>query len=516
MLTLTNPSNTASVTRTLACGSAANGTPAPNPSPTPNIPIVTPTALLFHWPGSQQQQFVATEWGYTHWFASQSGFECGNGVAAYPDVLPSPYTAAYSASEAALAPSPPLNTPYSYPNSNGASMNDAPASFPLQPQGAGLCEASVEDDYEQNASVAVVTMGWLTATYAVTSVTHSSGTLNVPASALPKAGSSATISLAKTFDVSPLAPRVLFTGNTADACGQDLTVTASGGTTPSTPSSTPATASVVLTVNALPPSALSCAGTIYNRYSDPTAPSDTTSQAGEGIAFTTSLSPSTGPLTTLSEIAFPGTKCAYAQLYLQTGVLDANAPNSTDGANSTDSNGCVTNSTVKLWATETGYTGSFTAVPGTCASNLTFAPNPWSVGSTSVIGSEAPTTGCAFQVESSDQTVANSEAKTVTAIVNSCNTEPMTVVLGTSCEVSIPQSQGDPPDCTPGGSGGEEITVATSYDPNPMLGTLAAVPGSSGVYYWTRTSAGTQTITVTVVELSCKSLHRESSTYTLE
>ncbi len=513
-LTLTNPQGNATTTRTLACRVSLSGTPAPNPSPTPNVPIVTPSTLLFHWPEDEQQQFVATEWGYTHWFASASGFACGNGIAAFPNVLPSPYSAAYSPSEALLPPPPPPNTPFSYPNSNGGSMNDAPASFPLQPQSAGLCTAAVQDDGGQNASTAVIVMGWLTATYASTSATHASGSLAIPANALPKAGSSVTIALAKSFDATALAPRVAFTGSNASACAADLALTASNGTTPSTPSSTPATASVTLTVTALPPSALSCAGVIYNHYADANAPSDAVSEAGEGVAFTTSLSPAEGPLTVWPVgVVYPvsgqtlDAGCS-AVAYKNASLTQIDASDSTYASlgAGTDANGCYSGVVV---VSETGYGGAFALTPA-CGNSLVLGIwSPTDVGPTADIemsGGVTPVASCAVSVSSSDQTIVNGGARNVEVAVDSCSSSGGTVTTGTGCEFTMPVSWGDPPDCAPGGAQGTLVTVAVIESPDPMLGTIAQISnnGVTGTYVWTRTAPGTQTISWTEIETTCR------------
>jgi prepilin-type N-terminal cleavage/methylation domain-containing protein len=315
LITLTNPQGTASATRALPCRSVLPQGTLPAVSPTPNVPIVTPTALLFHWPTDGQQQFVATEWGYTHWFASGTGFSCGNQIAQFPNVLPSPFSAPANPQELELAPAPPPQTPYSYPNSNGASMNDAPALFLLQPLGDGECLASVEDEYGQSASAPVVVMGWLTAGYGGQSATHATGSIALPSSALGAAGSSATISVAKSFDAAPLSPQLAFVGGNAAACALDLSPTPAGGVTPATPSNAPATASLTLTVNALPPAALSCSAILFNHYSGANAPSDAASESGEGVPVTIALAapptPTPAPTST-PERCVAGSTCGVA------------------------------------------------------------------------------------------------------------------------------------------------------------------------------------------------------------
>jgi len=502
LLTFTNPRSGVSSTRSLACRVALSVPGGPNPSPTPNVPLVTPPALLFHWPQGEREQFVATEWGYVHWFAAP-GFTCGNGVAAFPDVLPSPYSPAYSPAEAARSPSPPPAVPYSYPNANGASTNDAPATFPLQPQSAGLCSASVRDAYGQSASTSVAVMGWLTAAYGSAQATHANGAIAIPASALPRAGSSVTISLTKTFDAASLAPRIAFTGSSAAACTSDLAVVTAPGTAPATPSPTPATAAIALTVTLVPPSALDCTGIIYNHYADPRAPSDSVSESSEGVAFTASLAPATGPLSTLGKIVFwmsPGNggACSYAQLYLRNGSLDTNAPNHTDASNATDANGCVTDHMVRLWATESNYTGAFSLSPGTCSGKVSFDPLNWPFNGDATATPAGATPGCAFAVASADQTIRNAGAQTVDAVVDSCQGSSMTVAIGTGCTVTIPNAGTTGSlDCTGGGSGGSETDTSVTW--NPPLPALGTFDGT----VWTRTEPGTQTVSWVSVTIAC-------------
>ncbi len=266
-------------TRTLACASSVSTPPEiPNPSPTPNVPLVTPSLLQYHWPADAQQSFVATEWGYAHWFVTTRGFACGAGTATYPNVLPSPYSPAYSRAEADASPSPPPVTPFSYPNSDGGSTNDAPARFPLDPATEGLCAAEVADDYAQTAHADVQVMGWLTATYAARPFTHrSKPVLALPSTAFPKEGASVTLALSKTYDAESLQPRVAFDA----ACSPYVTFSAQSGKTPKVPAPAPATAGVTLTLVTMPGSRIECGGIVYDQYRG--------SQAGEGIAFNATI-----------------------------------------------------------------------------------------------------------------------------------------------------------------------------------------------------------------------------------
>ncbi len=521
LLTFSVPQSHASQTRVLSCRSSTNDTAPSVTSPTPNVPLVTPTTLVFHWPSDAQQRLAATEWGYTHWFASGNGFSCGNGVAVFPNVLPSPFSAPAFANEGLAVPTPPPDTPFSYPNSGGESMNDAPAMFPLQPEAAGLCSTVLVDAFGQHATAAVAVMGWLTAAYDTQSATHAAGTITIPARALPSAGSNVTLALAKAYDGAPLSPRVAFTGTNAQVCAADLRAEASGGTTPATLSPAPATASVTLTVNVLPPSELACSGVVYNHYDDATAPSDAAAELGEGVPFAISLAPAGSPLSTLGAIVFwlapgAGGVCSYAQLYLQDGSLDASAPNVTDAVNHTDAHGCTTNQTVNLWASEAHYAGDFSLDLGSCGSALRASASRWAVDDAITLQSAAAISECAMQVQSSDQTVSNGGAKSLHVIVNSCQGTTMTVGIGSGCLFMMPISSGDPPDCTPGGSGGEMVAVTVTSNPDPMLGTLATVnsDGTQDTYLWTRTQPGVQTISYDEVVTLCGRITKSQETYT--
>ena len=261
----------------LPCASSIAATAPPDPSPTPNALLVTPGQLHYHWPADVRQTFVATEWGYTHWFAA-SGFACGANVAVFPNVLPSPYSPPYDAREGAATPPPPPRAPYSYPNSGGQSMNDAPAPFPLDPVREGLCTATIADDFGQPARVAVQVMGWLTAAYGGNAYTHRSRrALTLPSSTFPHKGASVTIALSKTYDAEPLHGLVAFD----DACSPYLSFASAPGKTPPSPAPTPATAAVTLTLVTLPASKTQCGGVIYDQYAR--------SLDGEGIAFNATL-----------------------------------------------------------------------------------------------------------------------------------------------------------------------------------------------------------------------------------
>ena len=273
VLTFTSPQNVTAVRR-LACPSSVRGPAIPNPSPTPNAPLATPAALIYRWPSDAEQTFVATEWGYAHWFATTARFACGNGIAIFPDVLPAPYSPPYEPAEGAASPAPPPQTPYSYPNSHGGSTNDAPAPFRLDPAAEGLCTATVADDYGQTARVAVQVMGWLSAAYRGSVFIHlANRVLAFPPSTFSRKGASATVELSKTYDTEPLQPHALVD----PLCAPYLAFSGLPERTPASPSSEPATANLTLTLVSLPGSPVACKGIIYDQYAG--------SEAGEGIAF---------------------------------------------------------------------------------------------------------------------------------------------------------------------------------------------------------------------------------------
>ena len=76
-------------TRVLPCGATAFGSPIPLATESPAPLLLTPNALVFHWPSAPLQTFVATEWGYPRWFAA-GAFACGSNVARFPQSNPAP------------------------------------------------------------------------------------------------------------------------------------------------------------------------------------------------------------------------------------------------------------------------------------------------------------------------------------------------------------------------------------------------------------------------------------------
>gem|GEM_PF-1378208 len=291
--------NGATETRSIPCPAAANVTGAgPQPSMTPNPPTLAPHALLFRWPTAAPGSFSIAEFGYRRWFAAvggaMAGFACrsqSGAVVVFPTTPP--YSGPQSAADALSAPAPPSNAPYAFAASSSSApgaMDDAPASFPVQPVGAGLCSIPLVDAFGQGSDpwgnplvVAVQVMGWLTLTDGGSSATSQTAPLS--AGSLSQ-GQSLTITASKTFDDDPAG--ITFTGlswNPA-SCGSALTFTASGNNTAGNGPTGTATHAFVITDQTPPASALTCTGTLTDQYGEPTV-SFTTNVAAGISAFLT-------------------------------------------------------------------------------------------------------------------------------------------------------------------------------------------------------------------------------------
>jgi prepilin-type N-terminal cleavage/methylation domain-containing protein len=534
VLTFTGPQG-ATATRALPCTPSASDAPSgpsmPNPSPTPNVPLLTPTSLIYHWPADAEQTFVATEWGYTHWFASTTGFECGAGVATYPNVLPKPYSPPYTKAEGDAAPSPPPQEPFSYPNSGGASMNDAPATFQLDPGAAGLCTPAVSDDYDQVAQTSVVVMGWLTAAYKGKAYTHlTAPSLVLPASTLAKKGATVTLPLSKTYDDEALQLAVTLDA----ACSPYVTADAEAGTTPAKPSARAATASITLSLVTMPKSKIDCGGVIYDQYPG--------SQLGEGVPFNVTIVPeeplsawppaeqvasnggsigtvaydANDPIDWLNRLAGGGAAIAaqpcYARAFQGTNFTNA-IPNYTlDDANGnilvqTDSAGCILDKTGTpinggAVATEPGFTGNFAYDSQTCGSYLQYFANwlplhagngpggemiPFSGGSTTP-------TYCTMELVGDTRSSPLQTPAPIAVQVDGCMAAGGTVPVGGSCTFVLSKS-GDPPTCPDPGTtvDGTDYGLIAQFDAAAgSYGTLKS--NGNGSYTFTRTSAGFQIV----------------------
>ena len=366
----------------------------------------------------------------------------------------------------------------------------------------------------QNATTSVVVMGWLSASYGTETATHSSAALTLPASVLPRAGSTVTIVVSKTFDTMVLQPGIAFTGSTASNCSADLAVSASSGTTPGTPSAAPATASLMLAVAAVPPVSLAYSGVIYNHYTDRNAPSDAASQAGEDIAFSATIGAPASPLA-----AWPagvvyaasgqsiGTDCR-AIAYNDAALTKVDANDSTYGSlgAATDASGCYDGAIV---ASESNYAGSFSATSRDCHASVTigsWSPLGTPVWALQMAGGSPPIARC-IRVSSSDENVADGGARSVSIAVNACSGSAAIVSVGSGCEFPV-ISGPNPRDCVFGGY--EGIFYQANVTQTPTLGTFTVVTATGGgggprtyTYLWKRTQPGTATTAVTGNETIC-------------
>lgn len=249
VLTFTSPQG-ATATRTFACNTMVAGSAAADPTPTPNAPHVSPTYLLAHdTTDSGPLRFKAAEYGYYHWYASTtSGAPCqtiasDTGAAPAAFASPWPYAAASPASESAASPAPPQFAPYTWP---AGDPNDPPAWFALSPvlHNGGMCTVTVADDYGQSGAVTVQVMGDLTASTNTATLTVGKGTQ--------------TIGFSKTFDSEKL---LLSAGG---PCLGIVSVAIAAGSYPSSPSHTPATASVTIS----PVAAGTCTLVVQDQYGE--------------------------------------------------------------------------------------------------------------------------------------------------------------------------------------------------------------------------------------------------------
>ncbi len=290
--------NGAMVTRAIPCPAAPNATvAAPQPSMTPNPPTVAPHALLFHWPSAPEEWFAIAEFGYRRWFAATGGamrgFACVDGgaaVVAFPSVPP--YSGPQSAADAQSSPAPP-NAPYAYAVATSTApgaMDDAPAHFPVRPVGAGLCSVPLVDAFAQHADpwgnplvVTMQVMGWLTLSQGSRSATSQSAPL--AAGSLAR-GQSLTIAASKRFDNDPAG--IVFSGVSWNhaSCGNALTFTTSNNNTAGVGATGTATHGFLIADNNAPASALTCTGSVSDRYGEP-AVAFTVNVAAGSSAFLT-------------------------------------------------------------------------------------------------------------------------------------------------------------------------------------------------------------------------------------
>lgn len=249
LLTFTSPQG-ATETRQLDCaGVAVGASGAPNPTPTPEVPRISPTALVAHWTSDRNGalKFRVAEFGYRHWYAK--GDAACDAVAhfATPNAPSLQYAPPSDPNEAALPPPPPANTPYTYPDTS-MNPNQPIAPFELWPIPGqpGSCTMAVVDDYGQALHASVQVMGDLTPDK--TSLTFAAP--NAPAQ---------TIVFSKTWDSDALKL------DAGGDCSRVITWSKGPIATPPLPGTTPATAQLVVA----PQSAQSCVLMVGDQYGEP-------------------------------------------------------------------------------------------------------------------------------------------------------------------------------------------------------------------------------------------------------
>jgi prepilin-type N-terminal cleavage/methylation domain-containing protein len=484
-LVLTFTSAHASQTRTLSCRALVLGPPQPIGTMPPAPVVLTPKSLVFFWPSAAQQHFVATEWGYTRWFAGES-FACGVGVAQFPQDAPAPpYTAPHSPQDASADPQPPGGVPYSFANAPD-SMEDAPAWFYLSPQAAGLCSVTIADAFAQRATLPVEVMGWLTLEYGGNTATSQTAPLVVGA-ALKNAGDAVSIAVSKTFDGEAIAANV-----TIDSpCTQYVRAGSAPGVVSGSGSSATQNATVTLSVTQpySGQSALQCRGTLGDQYGEP------------AVAFTFAVQPAISRLTVwpvavmfpaagqaLAAVgAFHACKPDQARAYLDTMFL------SPDGSGPTGGTGCLTTTAI-VKTSEQGFAGTFRVDGAACAGSNVVTPTTWTPNSNGpgadwlgVVPAGSAGT-CSFTI--ADGASQNAQAANVVAeVVPACSQ------INQSC--TFGQTNTDDSFCDPGGGGAGGSShsfsaLLTSPQPPVVYGTLTT--DGDGIWTFTRTAPGPVTI----------------------
>ena len=476
-------------TRTLQCAVSVAGTAAPNPSPTPNVPVVSPTQLVAHWTSDDNAlRFVAAEFGYTHWFASNTGNACGT-AAVYNGGWP--YSAAADPAETAIAPAPP-SAPYSWPNASD--MNDAPAAFAMSPiRGSpGLCAVDIVDDYGQHAGASVQVMGDLGSS-------PSSLTFAAPTSAAQN------IMLSKSFDSEPIALK------TTDNCAGIATYAQGTASTPPSPSAVPAQSALTVT----PRAGGQCDIRIGDQYGEPYIDVPVTvhysalavwpqyvvyGQSGANVAMGPT-NPSASRASTLvaktinaffgGAIANAADNCPAMAVKSDMQTPDTAPPawvnQSTIGyyTKTAASPGCFNGD---ITANETGFAGKFSPLAGTCGGSVSLGSwVPSQFGPAAAISSAGtnPTSGCTFTLS---DTNTSPQSQNVNAVV----TDLAQCAMGASCKVGVDYE--DDTICAANDSAGDVETTTGKLTIGSSLGTVWT---DGSTFWFTRTAYGTATALLT-------------------
>jgi len=507
-LSLTFSSAHGSQTRVLACGARAFGSPLPLATESPAPILLTPKALVFYWPTAPAQTFVATEWGYTRWFAADA-FGCGSNVAQLPQNDPAPpYSPPHSPEDASSDPLAPAGLPVSYADAPD-SMQDAPARFPLSPVSAGVCATEIADAFGQKATMRVHVMGRLTATPSSISWASTDG-------------SPQTVSLSKTYDHDKLSPTL-----TASTCSGIATAAINGTALQAANiDSTPTIRNVTITpvqnngVNV----GGSCAFTFASQYAGEPPVTVSINVAAGSVAIAVSPIAVQYPVSGGTLTAFAPHRGmrhdagAWFNLLLGGGIaVAANVPCQPGQARafldtamtapdeSFGQTGCYDGHIV---ASEPGYVtpSAFhinTNVAGGCM-GAQIAPGSWSPNAsgqpasaggqvTLSIVPQAPTAGCVLEITDDTGHVASHYGDVTVAVVG-CTGTSGTLPTGDSCtpDALPPDDNGNPESCDP--TLGLQGTPSTHYFYSlgqgkfPVNSNAWATLGGGGV---TRTAPGT-------------------------
>jgi prepilin-type N-terminal cleavage/methylation domain-containing protein len=510
----------ATQTRILPCRASLASTPSPLSSMAPSAIVLTPKSLTYYWPAAEQQHFVATEWGYTRWFAA-SEWSCGSGVAAFPASAPAPpYSAAYSPADANAVPLAPSTLPYSFANSP-ESMEDAPAWFYLTPQAGGLCSVTIGDASAQSASLPVQVMGALTAS--PTSLSWSD----------PTQTGAQTVSLGKTYDGEALVGSI-----GTNSCSGIVTLTWGAVGTPSSPSATPSTQTLnvtpVLNKNGLDVGG-GCSFMVISQYPGEPGVTIDVNVRGQmqtwpaavqypqpGQALTSyerrRRADVVGTINTLLGGAIADAASApcptnYARAFTDAAMSQPDASDATWQTTfgiSTDANGCFNPATASMIAFEpSGQSETFSDSASSCQYTLSatgwipYSATGTQAGLTVIPGSASGTCSVSFSDGSAAPVSKNYGLVVAQVVGNGACSDGMTLSIGASCTFSLPAGQTSLY-CESDGSyvteGGSNTSYAATTTTGGSDGTLASADGMS--YTFTRTGTGTVVIAETLTTIT--------------
>ncbi len=463
--TLTFADRIATQTRTLACGAVARGTPIPIATMSPSPIVLTPSLLVFDFPAAARQRFVATEWGYARWFAADD-WNCGSGIAAFPHDSPAvPYTPPYAPQYADQPPLPPVQRPYSFANS-AQSLEDAPATFFLNPRADGICESTITDAFGQGAGLAVRVMGQLAASPSDLQWNTAMQT------------QSQTTRLGKSYDASPLTARVV-----TSSCSNVISATWGSRTTPAQPGPVPA--SQALYVRPLTDAAGrnrggTCAISFASQFAGEPLAQLRIGVRGSLVSWPAGVRYAQGGQRLDASACRAGQAQAFVTPWT---VADANDARYASLGIHTDANGCYSGALVAF--EPDGSKQRFSVASDSCGSALTL--RSWLPQATGVqaalqaSGGERSASSCAVVLSDASGTPpAFGYGIVAVAVVpsqsSSCS-EGARLAVGSSCAFAVPDGT-DTSICDPGAGavGGVTTTYAALLADGSTAGTLRGTP----------------------------------------